>query len=190
MSNVVSALRGVSYAGYVQVQEMGLQGMLTLRGDLSMVKIAKAVKAAVGVEMPALRVINMTKGRGAAWMSPDELLLMMPYGNAEATASKLRKSLGKTHSLIANVSDARVVFTLTGAGTGAGAREVVAKLAPVDMQALKIGEIRRTRLAQVPAAFWMSGEEEITLVAFRSVAGYVFDLLKMAAKPGGQIGAF
>ena len=51
MSNVVSALQGVSYAGYVQVQEMGLQGMLTFRGDLSMVKIAKAVKAAVGVEI-------------------------------------------------------------------------------------------------------------------------------------------
>ena len=79
-----------------------------------------------------------------------------------------------------------MVFTLAGAG----AREVVAKLSPVDMQALKIGEIRRTRLAQVPAAFWMSGDEEITLVAFRSVAQYVFDLLKTAAKPGGQIGAF
>ncbi|PHQ95297.1 MAG: sarcosine oxidase subunit gamma [Marinosulfonomonas sp.] len=186
MSNVVSALQGISYAGYVQIQEMGLQGMLTLRGDLSMVKTAKAVKAAIGVEMPALRVINMTKGRGAAWMSPDELLLMMPYASAEVTASKIRKLLGKTHSLITNVSDARVVFTLTGVG----AREVVAKLAPVDMQTLKTGEIRRTRLAQVPAAFWMSGDDEITLVAFRSVAQYVFDLLKMAAKPGGQIGAF
>ncbi len=186
MSNAVSALQGVSYTGYVQVQEMDLQGMLTLRADLSMVKIAKAVKSAVGVDMPAQRTITMNKGMGAAWMSPDEFLLMMPYAVAEATASKLRKSLGKTHSLVANVSDARVVFTLTGVG----AREVVAKLSPVDMQALKIGEIRRTRLAQVPAAFWMSGEDEITLVAFRSAAGYVFDLLTNAAKKGGEVGAF
>ncbi|HHI70817.1 MAG TPA: sarcosine oxidase subunit gamma, partial [Rhodobacteraceae bacterium] len=43
MSNAVSALRGVSSAGYVDVREMGLQGMITLRGDLSMGKIAKAV---------------------------------------------------------------------------------------------------------------------------------------------------
>lgn len=186
MSNVVSALQGVSYAGCVQVQEMGLQGMLTFRGDLSMAKIAKAVKSAVGVDMPAQRTITMNKTRGAAWMSPDELLLMMSYASAESTAAKIRKSLGKTHSLVVNVSDARAVFALTGGK----AREVVAKLSPVDMQALKVGEIRRTRLAQAPVAFWMSGEDEITLVAFRSVAQYVFDLLKTAAKPGGEVRAF
>lgn len=191
MSNAVSALQGASSDGYVQVQEQGLQGMLTLRGDLSLVKIAKAVKAAVGVEMPALRSIVMKNGAmnkswGAAWMSPDEVLLLMPHAEAEATAEKLRKSLGKTHSMVVNVSDARVVFTLSGSG----AREVVAKLAPVDMQALQMGEIRRSRLAQVPAAFWLSGEDEITTVAFRSVAGYVFDLLTNAAKAGGEVNAY
>lgn len=186
MSNVVSALQGVSTDGYVQVQEQGLQGMLTLRGDLSLAKLAKAVKAAVGVEMPKQRAIVMKDGRGAAWMSPDEMLLLMPHGEAEAVASKLRKALGTTHSLVVNVSDARVVFTLTGAG----AREVVAKLAPVDMQALKKGEIRRSRLAQVPAAFWLSGRDEVTLVAFRSVATYVFDLLSNAAATGGEVGVY
>lgn len=186
MSNVVSALDGVSSDGYVQVQEQGLQGMLTLRCDLSLVKVAKAVKAAVGVEMPKQRSISVKNGAGAAWMSPDELLLMMPHDQAEAVAAKLRKALGKTHSLVANVSDARVVFCLKGKG----AREVVAKLAPVDMQALKSGEIRRSRLAQVPAAFWISGRDEITLVAFRSVAQYVFDLLTNAAKSGGEVAVF
>ncbi len=186
MSNVVSALQGVSADGYVEVQEMGLQGMLTLRGDLSMAKLAKAVKAAVGVEMPKQRKINLNGQTGAAWMSPDELLLIMPHAQATATAAKLTKALGKTHSLVANVSDARVVFTLSGKG----AREVVAKLAPVDMQALKKGEIRRSRMAQVPAAFWLSGKDEITIVAFRSVATYVFDLLANAAAPGGEVDAY
>lgn len=186
MSNAVSALQGVSATGYVQVQEMGLQGMLSFRADLSLAKVAKAIQAAVGVEMPGQRAINMKQGRGAAWMSPDELLLLMPHAEAEATADKLRRALGKTHALVANVSDARVVITLTGAG----AREVVAKLAPVDMQALALGEIRRSRLAQVPAAFWISGTDEITLVAFRSVATYVFDLLTNAAKSGGEVDAY
>ena len=186
MSNAVSALQGVSAEGYVQVREMGLQGMLTLRGDLSLAKVAKAVKAAVGVEMPTQRAINMKTGKGAAWMSPDELLLMTPHNEAEATAAKLRKALGQTHALVVNVSDARVVFSLTGAG----AREVVAKLAPVDMQALAVGEIRRSRLAQVPAAFWISGVDEISVVAFRSVATYVFDLLANAARTGGEVNAY
>lgn len=186
MSNIVSALQGESYSGYVQVQEMGLQGMLTIRADLSMAKTAKAVKSAVGVEMPKPRKVNMVDGMGAAWMSPDELLLMMPYDVAEETADKLRKSLGKTHSLVVNVSDARVVFTLKGKAV----REVLAKLSPADLAALPKGEIRRSRLAQVPAAFWVSGRDEISLIAFRSVAQYVFDLLKTAAKPGGEVGAF
>ncbi len=186
MSNAVSALQGVSYCGYVEVREIGLQGMITLRGDLAAEKLGKAVKTAAGVDVPAARSIVMKGDKGAAWMSPDELLLMLPYGDAEATVSKLQKTLGKTHSLVVNVSDARVVFTLTGTAV----REVVAKLSPVDMMALKTGEIRRTRLAQVPAAFWISGADEITLVAFRSVAQYVFDLLKTAAMPGGEVGYF
>ncbi|AXX97521.1 sarcosine oxidase subunit gamma [Profundibacter amoris] len=183
MSNAVSALQGVSSAGYVGVREMGLQGMITLRGDLSLAKIAKAVKSAVGVDMPAQRGINLKDGKGAAWMSPDELLLMMAYQDAEATVAKLQKALGNTHSLVVNVSDARAVFTLTGERV----REVVAKLAPVDMATFTTGEIRRTRLAQVPAAFWMSGGDEITLVVFRSVAQYAFDLLTTAAAKGGEV---
>ena len=184
MSKAVSALQGISYAGYVDVRELGLQGMITLRGDLSMAKIAKAVKAAVGVDMPALRGVNLKNGKGAAWMSPDELLLMVAYEDTETTVAKLRKSLGNTYSLVVNVSDARAVFTLTGDKV----REVVAKLSPVDMAALPMGEIRRTRLAQVPAAFWMSGDDEITLVVFRSVAQYAFDLLTTAAAKGGEVG--
>jgi len=186
MSNAVSALQGVSSAGYVDVQEKGLQGMITLRGDLSMTKVAKAVKSAVGVDMPAQRGINLKDGRGAAWMSPDELLLMVAYRDAKATVAKLQKSLGATHSLVVNVSDARAVFTLRGERV----REVVAKLSPVDMAAFATGEIRRTRLAQVPAAFWMSGGDEITLVVFRSVAQYAFDLLTTAAANGGEVEVF
>lgn len=185
MSNAVSALQGVSSAGYVDVREVGLQGMITLRGDLSLARVAKAVKSAVGVDMPAQRGINLKDGKGAAWMSPDELLLMVAYQDAEATVAKLQKALGNTHSLVVNVSDARAVFTLTGARV----REVLAKLSPVDMATFPTGEIRRTRLAQVPAAFWMSGADEITLVVFRSVAQYAFDLLTTAAARGGEVGA-
>ncbi len=186
MSDAVSALQGVSSAGYVEVREKGLQGMITLRGDLSMAKVAKAVKSAMGVDMPAQRGINLKDGRGAAWMSPDELLLMVAYGDAEAIVTKLQKALGASHSLVVNVSDARAVFTLKGERV----REVVAKLAPVDMATFPTGEIRRTRLAQVPAAFWMSGDDEITLVVFRSVAQYAFDLLTTAAVKGGEVGVF
>ncbi len=184
MSNAVSALEGVSYQGFAQVQEMGLHGMTTLRGDLSSAAMGKVIKAVTGQTIPEQRQIIVSDKTTTAWMSPDELLVLCPYEHAGDLTRKATKAFGKMHSLAVNVSDARAMFTVTGKG----AREVIAKLAPVDMAAFKTGEIRRSRLAQVPAAFWLSGDEEITVVVFRSVAQYVFDLLKTAAATGGEVG--
>ena len=82
----------------------------------------------------------------------------------------------------------RAVFQLGGAG----AREVIAKLCPVDMAPgqFEPGMFRRTRMAQVPAAFAMIDAETIEIICFRSVAEYVFDLLCVAAAPGSQVGAY
>jgi sarcosine oxidase subunit gamma len=49
---------------------------------------------------------------------------------------------------------------------------------------------RRSRLAQVPAAFWMPDAETFQIVCFRSVARYMFDLLSIAAQPGSEVGHF
>ena len=71
-------------------------------------------------------------------------------------------------------------------------REVMAKLAPVDLAPASFtpGMFRRTRIAQVPAAFWMPQEGVFRVVCFRSVAQYVFDVLCVAAQPGSEVGAF
>ena len=46
--------------------------------------------------------------------------------------------------------------------------------------------MRRTKLGQVAAAFWIE-DGGITLVSFRSVAAYVFDLLSNAAEQRGRL---
>ncbi len=109
----------------------------------------------------------------------------MPYGAVNDALTSIDKALKRQHYLAVNVSDARAVFCLSGPG----AREVIAKLCPVDMSkgAFKPGQFRRTRMAQVPAAFWME-EDSITIICFRSVADYVFNLLKNAAEPGSEVG--
>ena len=148
----------------------------------------KAVKKAVGVTMPDTREISMAGDKGLAWMSPDELLLICPYAEVANALETLEKGFGESHALALNVSDARAVFRIKGLHT----REVLAKLAPVDLspQAFGPGMIRRTRLAQVPAAFWMENSETAQLVCFRSVAQYVFDLLKTAAQSGSEVGFY
>ena len=188
MSNAVSALNGASYDGFVRVEEIGLQGMITVRGDLSAPAVKNAVTGVTGVDMPGQREANILEDQGIAWMSPDELLVLTPYDEVEDKLALIEKGLKGQHSLAVNVSDARAVFRLTGQGV----REVMAKLCPVDMSpdAFGPGQIRRTRMAQIPAAFWMPDAQSVQIICFRSVAEYAFNLLRTAAEPGGEVGLF
>lgn len=175
-----SALPGASYEGFVTVTEAGLRGMITLRGDLAV--LADAVKTATGCAIPAQRRVEQAGDKAVAWMSPDELLILCDYADAPGLTASLTKDLDGQFATVANVSDARAVFTLRGAQAG----DALAKLCPVDFGALREGEIRRTRAAQVAAAIWVSGPQEMTLVCFRSVGQYMFDLLSRAAAPGSE----
>jgi len=185
MSDVVNADR------LARIDACPPAGMITLRGDLASADVAKAVRAATGCDLPLQRRILLEGERGVAWMSPDELLVLVPYADAGATVSKMRAALAGVHHLVVDVSDARAMFSVTGT-SGIAAREVLAKLAPVDLSphAFTPGMIRRTRAAQVPVAFWMTSEDAFRLICFRSVARYMLDLLTTSAAPGGEVGLF
>ncbi|MCK8462628.1 sarcosine oxidase subunit gamma [Aliiroseovarius sp. S1339] len=184
MSNAVSALQGASFDGYCKVEEAGLVGMITLRGDLSSEGVTKAVKTATGAEMPGQgQITEGAKGR-AGWMSPDELLLVVDHSKAADLVAAATKTLAKEHALVVNVSDARAVYRLTGDAV----REVLAKLSPADTAVMVPGQLRRTRVAQIPAAFYLTDDQTAELICFRSVAQYAFDLLKDAVQPGSEVG--
>ena len=189
MSEPVSALKNAIYHdGIVKVSEVGNVGMITLRGDLAAKPLQKAAIAAAGVNMPDQGHCLTEGAGGMAWMSPDELLIMCAYADAHAKLADLQEKLAGSHALAANVSDARAMFEVRGPL----AREVMSKLAPVELSpsAFIPGMFRRTRLAQVPAAFWMPEEDVFRLICFRSVAQYVFDLLSIAAQPGSEVGVY
>ena len=172
----------------VSISQVSSQGMITLRGELGAPSLTEAVRAATGLSVPQQRQIVGDGDRAGAWMSPDELLLLVPYADAAALAAKLSVQLQASHALVTEVSDARALFVIEGAG----AREVLAKLAPVDLAPGRFepGVFRRTRLAQVPCAFWMPEPDIFHLIAFRSVADYVADLLQTAACSGGEVAYF
>ena len=183
MSDPISALGGASAGGFARVSEAGLQGMITLRGSLASAAIGKAVLAATGCALPAPRGIVTSGERSVAWMSPDEVLLLVPYAEAASIAATLTAALAGEHALIVNVSDARALFQITGAK----ADQVLAKLCPVDFARLAPGEVRRSRAAQVAVALWRSGPDALSLICFRSVAGYVMGLLEVSARAGSEI---
>ncbi|MDO6589790.1 sarcosine oxidase subunit gamma [Loktanella sp. D2R18] len=187
MSNAVSALNGKIAAGEVTIREAGLRGMITLRGDLSDSKIKSVCTGLTGVNFPAVGQANCVGEKGLCWMSPDELLILVPYAEVNDALAQIAKTLKKKHHLAENVSDARALITVEGAF----AREVIAKLAPVDLhpEAFQPGEFRRSHIGQVAAAFWMRDADTIEVICFRSVADYAFDLLAMSAK-AGPVGYF
>jgi len=120
-------------------------------------------------------------------MSPDELLIMVPKDAGGAAFAALEQALDGLHYLLADVSDARARFTIEGGS----AREVVAKLAPMDVSAAQFGvaSFARTRFAQVAGAIFVEQEDRLSLICFRSVQDYVFALLCGAAKPGSEVTA-
>ncbi|SEW02702.1 sarcosine oxidase subunit gamma [Cognatiyoonia koreensis] len=183
MSNAVSALDGRVSEGAIKVADVGLRGMISLRGDLSSRKLRKVCTDLTGAQFPE----QGKASGGLAWMSRDEVLIMVDYNTVETALAKIAKALKGRHHLAVNVSDARAVMTVSGPY----AREVIAKLAPVDLHpgSFGVGDFRRTRLGQVAAAFWMHADDAFTVICFRSVGDYTFRLLEASAK-AGPVGHF
>ena len=175
MSDPVSALNGASFQGFAAIREVGPVGMITLRAK-GLKSLDKAIKAVTGTKIPAQRRIEVNGDRACGWMSPDEYLLILPYAEVGEALASLARSLAGEHHLAVDVSDARAVFRVEGDR----AAEVLQKLSPVDFDKLEPGELRRSRTAQVAAAMWQQ-DQGFTLVCFRSVAKYVFDLLTNAS---------
>ena len=189
MSEIRMALGGASYeTGTTRITEIGGQGMITIRGDLDAPFLRKAAKKATGVDFPGPGQCHGDGAKGLAWMSPDELLLLCPHAEVGEVLERLQGKFKDTHSLALDVSGARALFRVEGAR----AREVLAKLAPVDLapESFTPGMFRRTRLGQVAGAFWLRDDGSFHVICFRSVARYVFDLLQEAARPGSEVGLF
>ena len=173
------------FQGYVHVRQDSSQCMFTLRANLASTKIKAAVKSATGVAFPNRGLCEVSEGCTLAWMSPDELLIMVPTAQAQKLLTGLEAALEGLHVLLEDVSDARAKFILSGAHV----REVLGKLAPMDCHPAQfpVGSFNRTRFAQVAGAVFMEQEDLISIICFRSVQDYVFTLFCDAVAPGSEI---
>jgi len=169
MSNGVSALQG-------------LRGMISLRGDLADQTLRASCTTLTDAAFPEKGKASFQDDNGLLWMSPDEVLILLPHDAVAKALAVLAAALEGQHHQATNLSDARALMTVQGPF----AREVVAKLAPIDLHpdSFAVGDFRRSRLGQVAAAVWMQNDDTLGVICFRSVAGYTFDLLADAAKAG------
>ncbi|MBN2631353.1 MAG: sarcosine oxidase subunit gamma [Rhodobacteraceae bacterium] len=182
MSDAISLMTEAGSDGFAKVRQIGPLGMITLRAKAGTKGLRAAVKAATGCALPDQRQIITSGDCAAGWMSPDETLLILPHAGVAAALRRIDHDLKGQHHLAVDVSDARAVFRIEGPK----ADQVLRKLCPVDFDRLEPGELRRTRAAQVAAAFWKD-DSGFSLMCFRSVAGYVGDLLHVSAQPGSEL---
>ena len=179
MSDYDNSIETFSYKGEITVELSKPKGMITLKGDLDKSSFREGVVKALGLPMPKVRMISREDSVQISWMAPDELLILVDFNKVEKYIALLEKNLNGEHYLLANVSDARAIFNLKGKG----GREVLSKGTPVNMEIMKIDDARRSRLGQLPVAFWMLKNTEIELICFRSVAEFMFNWLKVASAP-------
>lgn len=156
-------------------------GMVSLRGDLADDRFRAAVTEAAGTPVPDRLRIEGTSQCGAAWMSPDELLLFLPSDEMASALARLGEALAGVHHLAVDVSDLRVCLRVDGPG----AREVLAKLSPTDLHpdAFGPGHFRRTRLGQLAAGIWLEGQGA-RVICFRSMADYALLVLRQSSADG------
>lgn len=181
-STPVTPLAGARHDGFATIREIGPLGMIVLRAKPGIPGLAEAIAAATGCAVPEKRRIVLNGERAAGWMGPDEYLLILPRAEAPAAVRTIGEKLVGQHHLAADISDMRAVFAIEGEK----AAEVLMKLTPADVSALEPGELRRSRTAQVAAAFWAEGQG-FRLVCFRSVAAYMFGLLSHSAQKGSEL---
>ncbi|UXU75333.1 MULTISPECIES: sarcosine oxidase subunit gamma [unclassified Paracoccus (in: a-proteobacteria)] len=157
-----------------QVQDMG---MIQIRADLT--AAGAAIAQATGLAVPGKTATTRDQGRLLGWMSPDELLLVLPRADVPAMVEALQQGLAGQHALVLDVSDMRAMFRIQGDR----AWQVLAKLCPTDLGAMPQDGLRRTRAAQVACGIWCE-PGGFVLVGFRSVTDYLAELLRGAAAPG------
>lgn len=171
---------------FASISECVPFGMVTLRGDMG--ELGQAIKSVADIELPDRGCAVFKGAFGVCWMSPDELLFQCPLDEVAVRQRAFENALAEKFALAVDISDARVAFEVKGPFS----REVIAKVAPVDVapEQFEAPMFRRTRFAQVPAAMWMSDPETFCVLCFRSQAQYVFDLLNVAAQPGSSAAIF
>jgi len=177
-----------TFDGLARIEQVSGFGMISVRGTLGDAAFQAAVHSSTGASVPERGTVTTVAGRTLAWMSRDEVLVVCPAADTAGLVTALTKGLEGTHHMVTDVSDARAVFRISGPAS----RDVLGKVCPVDLRpaTFQAGQFRRTRMAQVACAFWAEDATTFTMVGFRSVQDYVWDVLTTLANPDAPVGYY
>ncbi len=186
MSELISApLAGASFDGLCTIRALPAPGQILIRYEDS-ADFREKLRDVLGLCVPEPLRSDINGGEALLWMAPDELLFLCPHDMVGDRLARLNAVFEVWFITITDVSDARAFFDIEGPQL----RDVLAKLTPADMapDAFTPGTVRRSKLAQVAAGYWLRSETAAQVFCYRSVADYAFKVLSLAAAPGGEVG--
>ncbi len=183
-SNIVASPSGSG----VDIAEIQNLGMLDVRILPQGRKALTAATMELGFSLPHLPRTSVSgRGRTALWWSVDQWLVTCARARAHDLATKLETSLGRTHSMVTNVSDARCVIRISGDQT----RELLMKGCNLDLLAndLAPGYVRRTQIAEIPVALHFVSDAPLSfdIYVFRSYATYIWQWLTIAGRASASL---
>lgn len=160
----------------VRLAEAAGLGQLDLRLMPEEPGAITAAAAVIGVEPPT------EPGRVAAggdiealWLGPDQWLVLGPADACRRIAVELERSLADRHAAVTDVTDARAILDLTGAGAAA----VLAKGCALDLDARGFAPARvvQTLLARVPVVLQRRAPDAWRILVRPSYAEHLADWL-------------
>jgi sarcosine oxidase, subunit gamma len=147
---------------------------VSLRADTT---DAKALSKALGLELPMMPKSSARndKGRLAAWLGPDEWLIIDEIGDPLADLAK-----AKVLYSAADISHRNTAILVTGKG----ARATVQSGCPQNLsdKVFPVGSATRTVMGKIEVVIIRTGESDFRVECWRSFSDYAFGMLSEAAK--------
>jgi sarcosine oxidase subunit gamma len=188
-----SALAGVALRGglAISISEITDLGMIDVRGNAKDGAFRAAFRKVLGCDVPTdPRTSVAASDNAVLWLSTDQWLALVPRRRVKDVASELRSALRDMHALAIDLSDARTIIRLEGAGV----REILMKGTPVDLTLADLGpgSVRRLRFGDIAAMVHIRRLEPdvIDLFVFRSYGRFAWEWLDATAGEAARLRLF
>lgn len=170
----------------VVIKENALQMHLNLRGDPDDCAFVQVVEECIGIAVPTKpNTVVRKQGLIAAWLGPDEWLLISALDGSVSMKSQLQSALGSLHCALNDLSGGQTIITVSGARS----LDVLSKGCTLDLhpRVFGPGQCAQSQLAKssaliIPRATNLSAYD---VVVRRSFADYLWQWL---IKAGNEYG--
>ena len=147
-------------------------GHLVIRASFDDKSFQTAIKSVTGLKLPTAALSsNENKEFCINWISPDEVLLLVPEKTEFEVESKLRETM-QGHFAIVNVTGGQTLLELSGER----AESILKKSSSYDIHPnnFPVGKVVTTVFAKSQAIIRRTGENSFQLIVRRSFSDYLW----------------